>query len=47
MPTFYISFKGEAADTGAGDRRHAFVADSHRTVTQWVEVRLGLTLGLN
>ena len=37
LNSFSISFRGE--ESGAsGDRRHVFVADSGRTVTQWTEV---------
>ena len=39
LNTFSITFKGEESGASPGDKKHVFVADSGRTVTQWTEVK--------
>ena len=40
LHSFFLTFKHEDSGCGsAGDKRHCFVADSARSVTQWIEVR--------
>ena len=38
LNTFSITFRGEESGSSVGDKKHVFVADSGRTVTQWTEV---------
>jgi len=40
LNTFSITFKGEESGSSLGDKKHVFVADSGRTVTQWTEVEI-------
>ena len=37
LNSFFITFRGEESGP-SGDKKHVFVADSARTVTQWTEV---------
>ena len=41
LHSFFITFKHEDnGGAGVGDRKHSFVADSDRNVTQWMEVTI-------
>lgn len=35
--TFSLNFRGDESSASPGEKRHMFVADSARTVTQWIE----------
>jgi len=37
LNTFSISFRGDESSVSPGEKKHVFVADSARTVTQWIE----------
>jgi len=37
LNTFSITFRGEESGSSLGEKKHLFVADSGRTVTQWTE----------
>lgn len=37
LNTFSITFKGDESGSSPGEKKHVFVADSGRTVTQWIE----------
>ena len=38
LNTFSITFKADESGVSPGEKKHVFVADSPRTVTQWIEV---------